>query len=126
MPRPIRNTSTADAELTQIAKKQLDSIRVSVNREPLAVSGSNVAEISLLEKCLSDQNCNQRQIDDIATRIAALINRLQGHALGSGGDEECGEMKSIGVLGEHQAALKYEGQCLGEIQCDLAVLERLL
>lgn len=93
-------------------------------REP--VGSAKTAEFTLLEKCANDQSCNQQQIDDIAERISALIARLQGHSVGCGMEGDAGEMKSIGVLGEHQAALKLEGQRLGEIQCDLAVLEQLL
>ena len=92
-----------------------------------SVGSTGVAEFTMLEKCANEQSCNQNQIDDIAERISALIRRLQGHSLGCGSEEdEAGEMVSIGVLGEHQAALKLEGQRLGEIQCDLAVLEKLL
>lgn len=93
-------------------------------REP--VGSAKTAEFTLLEKCANEQSCNQNQIDDIAERISALIRRLQGTAVGAGSEDESGEMLSIGVLGEHQAALKLEGQRLGEIQCDLAILESLL
>ena len=93
-------------------------------REPVGIASTK--EFTVLEKCANEQSCNQNQIDDIAERIAALIRRLQGHSVGCGSEDEAGEMKSIGVLVEHQAALKLEGQRLGEIQCDLAVLESLL
>lgn len=101
------------------------SAGTAVLREP--VGSAKTAEFTLLEKCANDQQCNQNQIDDIAERISALIRRLNGHSVGCGSEEdEAGQMLSIGVLGEHQAALKLEGQRLGEIQCDLAVLEQLL
>lgn len=94
--------------------------------QPSSVSAGFVSQPTPLEQCMTDQQCNQRQIDDIAERISALIRRLQGQSVGCGSEDDCGEMKSIGMLGEHKAALKLEGQRLGEIQCDLAVLESLL
>lgn len=100
------------------------STSTAVLREP--VGSASTAEFTLLEKCANEQSCNQNQIDDIAERISALIRRLKGHSVGCGSEDEAGEMLSIGILGEHQAALKLEGQRLGEIQCDLAVLEQLL
>lgn len=97
-----------------------------VTLQPSSGGTGNVSQSTPLEQCMRDQQCNQNQIDDIAERISALIRRLQGTAVGAGSEDDCGEMKSIGMLGEHKAALKLEGQRLGEIQCDLAVLESLL
>ncbi|WP_288078585.1 hypothetical protein [Pseudomonas sp.] len=102
----------------------MDMNKSAHSREP--AGSSNVRQSTPLEQCMNDQQCNQTQIDDIAERISALIRRLQGQSVGCGSEDDCGEMKSIGMLGEHKAALKLEGQRLGEIQCDLAVLESLL
>lgn len=97
-----------------------------VTHQPSAGGTGNVRQSTTLEQCMSDQQCNQTQIDDIAERISALIRRLQGQSVGRGSEDDCDEMKSIGMLGEHKAALKLEGQRLGEIQVDLALLEQLL
>ena len=115
---PPRNARSVGS--TSSTGSALDSARREL------VGSTNVSESTLLEKCVNDQSCNQCQIDDIAERISALIRRLQGTAVGAGSEDESGEMLSIGLLGEHQNALKLEGRRLGEIQCDLAILESLL
>lgn len=95
-------------------------------REPVGIASEK--DFSPLEQCINDQQCNQRQIDDIADRISALINRLRGHSLSANGQAggEGDYPKDIGLLGELKDSLKLEGQSLGDIQCDLAVLESLL
>lgn len=102
---------SADAELTSVA-----------NREPV---GSCNLRQTTLDACVNLQSSNADYIDNIASRISALIGRLRGYSTkGECGGE--GEREHEGVLGNLRSDLEDEGVRLGEIQADLAVLEELL
>lgn len=82
-------------------------------------------EATTLEQCVDQQRTNFDYIDNISSRINGLIRKLRGHSVTGCGSE--GDVKqSEGLLGDHKTALEYEAQRLGEIQADLAELEKLL
>lgn len=81
-------------------------------------------EATTLEQCVNQQRTNVDYIDNISSRINGLIRKLRGHSVT--GCDESDVKQSEGLLGDHKIALEYEAQRLGEIQADLAELERLL
>ena len=97
---------------------------------PRTIGGSNLAtasdrEFTTLEKCRNQAMNNMYAINDLGSRVAALLERLRGPQLTGGSGSE-GESEPRGMLVVHLEQLEYEGQRLGEIQADLALLEQLL
>lgn len=82
-------------------------------------------ETTTLEKCRNQAMNNMYAINDLGSRVAALLERLRGPQLTGGSGSE-GDSEPRGMLVVHLEQLEYEGQRLGEIQADLALLEQLL
>lgn len=91
-------------------------------RQPVSI---NMGETTTLEKCRNQAMDNMSTINDIGSRVTGLLTRLRGlePRTGSGSD---GDTEPRGMLVVHLEQLEYEGQRLGEIQADLALLEQLL
>lgn len=88
-------------------------------------ASANMLEVTTLEKCRNQAMDNMSIINDIGSRVTGLLTRLRGleprTGIGSDGDTE-----PRGMLVVHHEQLEYEARRLGEIQADLAELERLL
>ncbi len=87
---------------------------------------TNLREDTLLEACIGQQQTNADYISNISTRVANLLQKLRGHGGLRGDCEDAEKREHQGALGEHKLSLDYEAHRLGEIQADLAELERLL
>lgn len=83
-------------------------------------------EFTKLEKCRNQAMNNMYAINDLGSRVTALLERLRGPQLLKGGVGEDGDSEPRGMLVVHLEQLEYEAQRLGEIQADLALLEQLL
>lgn len=83
-------------------------------------------ETTTLEKCRNQAMNNMYAINDLGSRVAALLDRLRGPQLLKGSAGEDGDSEPRGMLVVHLEQLEYEAQRLGEIQADLALLEQLL
>lgn len=88
-------------------------------------ASANMIEFTTLEKCRNQAMDNMSTINDIGSRIAGLLDRLRGRGSLIGGKAD-GDSEPRGMLVVHHEQLEYEAQRLGEIQADLAELERLL
>lgn len=99
----------------------------ALRADGIAISGSGslVKQSTTLDRCVDLQRGNMEAINQIARRIASLYSRMTNNGL-KGSVDECGELQSEGVLGDHKSALELEARALGEIQADLAELEKLL
>lgn len=82
-------------------------------------------QFTTLETCRNQSMDNMHAINDIGSRITGLLNRLRGLEPRTGGGAD-GDSEPRGMLVVHLEQLEYEGQRLGEIQADLALLEQLL
>jgi IS30 family transposase len=88
-------------------------------------SATSMLEATTLEKCRNQAMNNMYAINDLGSRVAALLDRLRGPQLTGGSGSE-GDSEPRGMLVVHLEQLEYEAQRLGEIQADLALLEQLL
>lgn len=98
---------------------------ISVNGGSVNIRAADVRETTL-EKCRNQAMSNMYVINDLGSRVAALLVRLRGPQIlkGSAGEDDDSEPR--GMLVVHLEQLEYEAQRLGEIQSDLAELDRLL
>lgn len=102
-----------------------DMIATSL-RETINISSNKCDRpTTTLERCRDQAMDNMHSVNEIHSRILALLNRMRGPEprTGSGSD---GDTEPRGMLVVHLEQLEYEAQRLGEIQADLVLLESLL
>lgn len=91
------------------------------------VASSKIAyNPTTLEKCRDQSNDNMHAINTIGSRVIGLLTRLRGLEPRVGGGSEDDDSEPRGMLVVHLEQLEYEARRLGEIEADLAELERLL
>lgn len=100
--------------------------RCSSQLRKMSSATASDRETTTLEKCRNQAMNNMYAINDLGSRVAALLDRLRGPQLLKGSAGEDGDSEPRGMLVVHLEQLEYEGQRLGEIQADLALLEQLL